>query len=371
MTATEKIKTDALGPAKVLQLYDPQSGLQAILVVDNVTLGPAIGGVRISPTVSPLEVFRLARAMTLKNASAGLNHGGGKAGIIADPHKVDLEKTFRTFGRMIAEITDYIPGPDMGCDEQAMVWLQEEIGRAVGLPAELGGLPLDVLGATGFGVACCAEVAAAEINMSLSGARVAIQGFGNVGLAAARFLAEKGAVIVAVNDSRGTRYDAKGMNIDKLIAVKKKQGSVIEYDGGKKMRREDILGLECDILVPAANPDVINMMNFDNIKARLILQGANIPITAEAETELHRRGVLIIPDFIANAGGVIMAAMEYQRKNESEAFAYIKEKIQDNTVQMLERMNSDNLLPRTAAEELAKRRLKTAMSYRSWSHKWG
>ena len=370
MTTTDSIQTDRLGPAKVLQLYDPQSGLHAILVIDNVTLGPAIGGVRVSPTVTPLEVFRLARAMTLKNASAGLNHGGVKAGIIADPHKTDLEKLFRVFGRMIAEIDDYIPGPDMGCDEQAMVWLQEEIGRSVGLHAELGGLPLDVLGATGFGVAACADVAATEIDLALKGARVAIQGFGNVGLAAARFLTKKGAIIVAVNDSRGTRYDPAGLDVVNLITVKKEQGSIMHSQQGKGLPRDAIIGVDCDILIPAANPDVINMMNFDQIKAKLILQGANIPITLEAETELHRRGVLVIPDFIANAGGVIMAAMEYQRKNETEAFSYIKEKIQDNTAQMLQRMNKEQLLPRTAAEELAKKRLKTAMGYRSWSCKW-
>lgn len=364
------IQTDPIGPAKVLQLYDPQSGLHAILVVDNVTLGPAIGGVRVSPTVTPLEVFRLARAMTLKNASAGLNHGGGKAGIIADPHKADLETLFRVFARMIAEVTDYIPGPDMGCDEQAMVWLQEEMGRAVGFPAELGGLPLDVLGATGFGVAACAEVAAAEIDLPLAGARVAIQGFGNVGLAAARFLAERGAVIVAANDSSGTKYDPAGLNIDKLITAKREQGSIKKYQGGKTLPRDAIIGVDCDILIPAANPDVISMMNFDQIKAKLILQGANIPITLDAEAELHRRGVLIIPDFIANAGGVIMAALEYQRKNETEAFNYIKEKIQSNTAKMLQQMNSEQLLPRTAAEQLAKQRLKKAMAYRSWSHKW-
>lgn len=370
MLTIDEIEYSPLGPAKILQLYDPQSGLRAILVVDNVTLGPAIGGVRVSPTVTPLEVFRLARAMTLKNASAGLNHGGGKAGIIADPHKVDLETLFRIFARMIAEVEDYIPGPDMGCDEQAMVWLQEEMGRAVGLPAELGGLPLDVLGATGFGVAVCAEVAAAEIKLPLEGARVAIQGFGNVGVAAAHFLAERGAVIVAANDNSGTKYDPAGLGVDKLIAAKKEQGTVSKYQEGKSLPRDAIIGIDCDILVPAANPDVINMMNFDQIKAKLILQGANIPITLEAETELHRRGVLVIPDFIANAGGVIMAAMEYQRKNATEAFAYIKEKIQSNTAQVLQQMNSQQLLPRTAAEQLAKQRLKTAMGYRSWSHKW-
>lgn len=364
------IPNDSIGPAKVLQLYDPQSGLRGMVVVDNVTLGPAIGGVRVSPSVTPLEVFRLARAMTMKNAIAGIDHGGGKAGIVADPHKADLETLFRVFARMIEGIDEYIPGPDMGCDEQAMVWLQEEIGRSVGLPAELGGLPLDELGATGFGVVACAEIAARKINLPLSGARVAIQGLGNVGVAAARFFAKKGAILVAANDTRGTVFDPGGLDVTRLIAAKREKGTVLEYAGGQSLPVDEIFGLDCDILVPAANPDVIGMGNVAQVKARLILQGANIPVTLEAEATLAKRGVLVVPDFIANAGGVIMAAMEYKRKSAEEAFAYIAEKIQANTERILHKMEKEQLLPRAAAELLARERIETGMRYRSWSHKW-
>jgi glutamate dehydrogenase/leucine dehydrogenase len=364
------IPYDSIGPAKVLQLYDPQSGLRGIVVVDNVTLGPAIGGVRVSPSVTPLEVFRLARAMTLKNSSAGIDHGGGKAGIIADPHSADLETLFRVFARLIEGIDEYIPGPDMGCDEQAMVWLQEEIGRAVGLPAELGGLPLDLLGATGFGVVACAEVAARQLGLPLKGARVAVQGFGNVGMAAAKFFAEKGAIIVAANDSQGTMHDPGGLKIAQLIAAKRDKGTVLAYPGGKRLPLAEIFALDCDILVPAANPDVIDMGNVGSVKAKLILQGANIPITLKAEAALAARGVLVVPDFIANAGGVIMAAMEYKHKSAEEAFAYITEKIQTNTERILHKANKEALLPRAAAELLARERIEIGMRYRSCSHKW-
>lgn len=364
------IQNDSIGPAKVLQLYDPQSGLRGVVVVDNVTLGPAIGGVRISSSVTPLEVFRLARAMTMKNSIAGIDHGGGKAGIIADPHTADLETLFRVFARMIEGIDEYIPGPDMGCDEQAMVWLQEEIGRSVGLPAELGGLPLDELGATGFGVVACAEVAAKEIGLPLSGARVVVQGLGNVGAAAAKYFARKGAVLVAANDSRGTVYDPNGLDVEPLIDAKRERGSVLEYTGGQSLPRDAVFGLDCDILVPAANPDVIDIRNADQVKAKLILQGANIPVTLNAEAALARRGVLVVPDFIANAGGVIMAAMEYKRKSAEEAFAYITEKIQANTERILRKVKKEALLPRAAAELLARERIETGMRYRSWSHRW-
>ena len=364
------IRHDQIGPAKILQLYDPQSGLRAMVVVDNVTLGPAIGGVRVSPTVTLKEVFRLARAMTMKNSIAGIDHGGGKSGIIADPHTADMETLFRAFARMIKGIDEYIPGPDMGCDEQAMVWLQEEIGRSVGLPADLGGLPLDELGATGFGVVACAEVAAKKIGMPLKGARVAVQGFGNVGIAAARFFAEKGAVIVAVNDSRGTLHEPGGLDVIKLIKAKRKKGNLQEYHGGQRLPTDAIFALDCDILVPAANPDVIDMNNVSAIKARLILQGANIPVTLDAEAALAERDILVVPDFIANAGGVIMAAMEYKQKSAEEAFAYITENIQTNTGRILHKAKKEGLLPRAAAELLARERIEAGMKYRSWSHKW-
>ena len=135
---------DELGPAKVVHVYEPASGLKGIVVVDNVACGPAIGGVRMAADVSSEEVFRLARAMTMKNAAAGLAHGGGKAGIVADPKTADKPRLIRAFARAIQGLVDYIPGPDMGTDEQCMAWIQDEIGRSVGLPRVLGGIPLDL-----------------------------------------------------------------------------------------------------------------------------------------------------------------------------------------------------------------------------------
>jgi len=152
-----EIPFDAIGPEKVLHLYSPRIGLKAFVVVDNTALGPAIGGVRVSPAVSLEEVMRLARTMTMKNSIAGLPHGGGKAGIVADPRDGKKELYFRTFAREISHLVEYIPGPDMGSNEECMAWIRDEIGRAVGLPEEIGGLPLDRVGATGFGLAECAE----------------------------------------------------------------------------------------------------------------------------------------------------------------------------------------------------------------------
>lgn len=364
------IEFDELGPAKVLQVYDHEIGLHGFVVVDNIALGTAIGGVRISPSVTPFEVSRLARTMTLKSSIAGLDHGGGKAGIVADPKQENIEQIFRAFARMMGGVEEYVPAPDMGSDERMMVWVKEEIGRVLGLPEEIGGLPLDKLGATGYGVAECAEIACSYVDLQLRGARVAIQGFGNVGRAAARFLAEKGAVIIAANDSKGTLAHSDGLHVDELIETKLKKGTVIESTQGTALPAEAIFELDCDILVPAATPDVIHRDNQHQVKAKLILQGANIPVTLEAEEILAKRGVLVVPDFIANAGGLIMAAMEYRQKSAQEAFVAIERKIQKNTDKILQKAQKESLLPRTAAERLAIERVQAAMELRNLSYPW-
>jgi glutamate dehydrogenase/leucine dehydrogenase len=364
-TMTE-ISYDDFGPSKVVQLYSAKEGVRAVVVIDNTALGPAIGGVRMSPTVTTQEVCRLARTMTLKNSISGLAHGGAKAGIIADPADPRKERIFRVFARMMRELTEYIPGPDMGCDETSMAWIHNEIGRSVGLPQEIGGLPLDKLGATGFGVAECAEVAATFAEMKISGARVVVEGFGSVGKAAARYLAGKGAVLVAASDSKGTVHDPKGIDVEELIEVKQRTGSVVKYGKGTRMTKAEIFGIDCDILIPAAAPDVIHGGNAGIIRTRMILQGANIPITPQAEAQLHSRGILVVPDFIANAGGVIMAAMEYSGKSEQEAFAAIGERIRKNTRLVLEKAAGEQTLPRVAADALARERVRKAMSYRDF-----
>ncbi len=215
---------DDLGPAKVVHIYDPCCELRGIVVIDNVACGPSIGGVRMATDVSTEEVFRLARAMTLKNAAAGLPHGGGKSGILANPKTCDKQRLVRAFSKAIRDLAEYIPGPDMGTDETCMAWIQDEIQRAVGLPRVLGGIPLDEIGATGFGVAACAEVAAEFCELELKGAAVAIEGFGNVGRHAARFLIEKGAMLVAASDTGGAVYDPQGIDVEKLAASQSRGG---------------------------------------------------------------------------------------------------------------------------------------------------
>jgi len=364
MTDTVFDLADDLGPAAVIHIHRPAVGLQAILVVDNVAAGPAIGGVRMAPDASLGECFRLARAMTFKNAAAGLPHGGGKSVIIADPGMQPARKQqlVRAFACAISPIADYIPGPDMGTDETAMAWIRDETGRAVGLPREIGGIPLDEIGATGRGLTAAAEVACRHAGIDLAGARVAVQGFGSVGRHAARFLAKRGAVLVAASDSKGAVIDPDGLDIDALAAVKARGGKVTDLAGARAIDRDAIVGVDCDIWIPAARPDVIRADNVDTVRAKLIVQGANIGVTADAERTLHERGVLCVPDFIANAGGVICASVEYHGGSEPQALAVIDEKIRANTEEVLERARDDGIVPREAAEAMAQERVRRAMA---------
>ena len=359
---------DSLGPRKIVHIYNPNVGLKGIVAIDNVACGPAIGGIRMAPDVSVGEAFRLARAMTLKNASAGLPHGGGKAVIFGDP-KVTLdekEKTIRAFACAMRDLTEYIPGPDMGTDERCMAWIKDEIGRAVGLPPAIGGIPLDELGATGFGLYASIDVAKAFCGLDLSGARVVVQGFGSVGKHAARFLAAKGAVLVGAADSQGTLSQATGIDVKQLIQLKDAGKSVLDYPSGEKLERDAVIDIECDIWIPAARPDVLRADNVSRVKAKLIPQGANIPCTPEAEQILHEKQILVLPDFIANAGGVICAAVEYHGGTQTLAFQTIEEKIRENTKLVLEDAAKRRIPPRQAAVALAERRVRTAMTYRRW-----
>jgi glutamate dehydrogenase/leucine dehydrogenase len=228
----------------------------------------------------------------------------------------------------------------------------------------LGGIPLDQLGATGFGIAICAEVVQDFCDMKLDGARVAIQGFGNVGQPAAKFLIERGAKLTIATDLDGTVYDPDGIDVDELIRLKRETGRVTDYPRGEKLDRDAFIDLECDILVPAARPDVIDETNATRLKCKVILQGANIPITTQGERIVHNRGILSVPDFIANAGGVICAAVEYAGGSQKSAFETIEEKIRENVHEVLELAREHKQMPVEAALTLAKRRVAEAMTYR-------
>jgi len=279
---------------------------------------------------------------------------------------VQKEELVRAFACAIGPIGDYIAGPDMGTDETAMAWIKDEIGRSAGLPREVGGIPLDEIGATGFGLVAAAEVATGHAGIDLKGARVAVQGFGSVGKHAARFFAEKGAILVAASDSRGTVHDPGGLDVAALLIVKEQGGHVADLPQGDKLVGDAIVGVECDIWIPAARPDVIRADNAADVKAKPIVQAANIGVTEEAEAILAEGGVVCVPDFISNAGGVICASVEYHGGTQAQAFQSIDEKIRANTAEVLDRAKRENILPRAAAVAMAGERVRKAMGLRRW-----
>ena len=321
-----------------------------------------------APDVSAEECFRLARAMTWKNASAGLAHGGGKSVIMGDPRMPldQKEQVIRAFADAISDVKDYVPGLDMGTDELCMGWIKDETGRALGLPEAIGGILLDTIVATGFGVAASVDVARTFVGLNLKVARVVVQGYGAVGKHAARFLGEKGAILVGASDTSGTLVDPDGLDVAALIALKDSGRSLHDHTGARKRAADAIIDVECDIWIPAARPDVIRADNVARLKTRIVPQGANIPCTLEAELTMHKRGIVVVPDFVANAGGVICASFEYRGGTQRAAFDYIDDRIRDNTRLVLEESQKNGDVPRLAALALAGRRVQAAMQTRRW-----
>jgi len=358
---------DEWGPEKIIFVWDPKTKTRGVLVIDNTACGPGKGGIRLQPDLTTEEVMRLARAMTWKNALADVPFGGAKAGIMGDP-KGDKIAMTRAFARGLRELvpSQYIAGPDMNMTEIEMAAFADEVGNmqaCTGKPVEISGLPHE-LGSTGFGVAQAAEIAARYAGFEMHGAKVAIEGYGNVGTFTHKFLADKGAKVVAVSDSKGTIYNEKGLDYGKLLNTKWKLGSVTKYKDGKVLPASSLFTLKVDILIPGARPDVINDSNKAAVKAKVIVEAANIPMTAETEKYFHNKGVLVVPDFVANAGGVISSYVESFGGNETEMFETVHYKIKRNTDAVLLCAKRNSMMPREAALKMAQARVRNAMKYR-------
>lgn len=362
------IVPDEFGPEAVLQVYDPKTGMRGFTVIDNTALGPGKGGIRMTPDVTAEEVFRLARTMTWKCAMADLPFGGAKSGIAADPKKMSPEKKdiiVRSFSRAIKPVcpSRYVAAPDINTAEHEMLVFAEANGdmkSCTGKPADKGGIPHE-LGSTGFGVYCAAKVACQHAGISVKGAKIAVEGFGNVGSFAAKFLSGDGARIVAVSDSKGCIHNPDGIDYEKLAAVKSGKGTVTEYRPGKVINGEDIIGVECDVLIPAAVPDLITESNMSKVRAKIIVEGSNIPMSAEIERVLHSKGILIVPDFVANAGGVISSYIEYSGGTAQQMFKMVEDKVMKNTKLVLEKSDKEKTDPRDAAMKIAVERVRKAM----------
>ena len=291
----------------------------------NITLGPAKGGIRYHPGVTLDEVTALAAWMTWKCAVAHIPFGGGKGGVICDPTQMSRRELEALTRRYVAEIVDAIgpekdvPAPDVNTNDQVMAWVMDTYSMHVGhtttsvvtgKPLELGG-SLGRREATGRGVMIATREAARHVGFSLTGARVAVQGFGNVGSVSAQLLAQQGARIIGVTDWKGGVYNEKGIDIEKLIAHLQQHRTVDGFSEGEPLTNEQLFGLDLDVLIPAALENQITMANAPKIRAKVIMEGANGPTTPDAHRYLHDRGVFIVPDILANSSGVTTSYFEW------------------------------------------------------------
>ncbi len=391
-----KVEKDKFGPEYVVEVYDPALGMEGFLVIDNTLLGPGKGGIRMTHNVTVDEVYRLARTMTWKNALADIPFGGAKAGILMPPEvlrdKAMKKKFVQSFARAISVFMPkkYIAGPDVNSGEEEMKWFVEATGNwrtATGKPAnycmqlfgakgEKCGIPHE-FGSTGFGVVEATEVAAEIAGIPLKNATVAIHGFGNVGTFAYQFLMEKGAKIVALADKSGAVFLKNGFDnpfdgFDRLTAGKLRARKIIakvikdkiplvdvfpEYEISDK----DFWSLPVDILIPASVTDVINDSNKNAVRAKIIVEAGNIPMSEKIEKEFFQKGILIVPDFVANAGGVISSYAEYRGYNPKKMFELVSKKVRNATKLVLTQSIKEKRSPREVGMEIAVKKVEERM----------
>ncbi|HYP41123.1 MAG TPA: Glu/Leu/Phe/Val dehydrogenase [Chloroflexia bacterium] len=294
-------------------------------VQHSVTVGPAKGGIRYHQDVTLDEVKALAMWMTWKCATVGIPYGGGKGGVIVDPKLLSLAEVERLTRRFAAEISPIIgpeidiPAPDVNTNSQTMAWIMDTISMLKGYPVPglITGKPIGIGGslgrneATARGLQYVVREAVKVKGVSLQGARVVVQGFGNAGSIAARLLSEDGATVIAISDSRGGIVNTNGIDANSATRYKQEHGSLSGFGGSDDISNEDLLELECDILVPAALESVITANNADRIKTKIIAEAANGPTTPEADRILFEKGIMVLPDILANAGGVTVSYFEW------------------------------------------------------------
>lgn len=349
--------------------------------------GPMKGGIRYHPEVNLDEVRALAAVMTWKTALVGIPFGGAKGGVICNPKEMsqhELERLTRAFvGRLDENLGPNldIPAPDVNTNSQVMAWVMDEYSRrhgytpgvVTGKPVELGG-SLGRTEATGRGVMIVTMEALKDLKISPKDCKVVLQGMGNVGGNAATFLAEQGCTVVGMSDSRGGLYNPKGLNLTKVSMFKEENGALEGFPEADYISNRELLDLPCDILVPAALEGVITEENAAGIKAKLLVEAANIPTTPGADKILNDKGVFIVPDLIANAGGVAVSYLEWTQNLQS---AYWEEERVNRKLHkiMLDAYNhvrqvadQNKVTYRTAAYAIAIKRVSKAMMLRGFQH---
>jgi glutamate dehydrogenase (NAD(P)+) len=294
-------------------------------VQHNIARGPAKGGLRYHPAMTLDDARALAMYMTWKTAVADVPFGGAKGGVVCDPHSLSLSELERLTRRFTTEISLIvgpdrdIPAPDLGTGPQVMAWIMDTLSMHAGfsVPASVTGKPQAIGGSEGRftgpgrGLTIVTVLAMRDAGMDPSGATVAIQGFGKVGGVSAELLTAEGMRVVAVSDSTCGLYRAEGLDLTALRHLKEEGGHFIDYDGAEQIAGEDVLTLDVDLLVPAALEAQVGQRNAGKVRAKVVAEGANAPLTTEADAELSARGVLILPDILVNAGGVVVSYFEW------------------------------------------------------------
>jgi glutamate dehydrogenase/leucine dehydrogenase len=315
----------------------------------NGALGPFKGGIRYDPAVNMDEVMALAMLQTWKNALVGLPYGGAKGGVVCDPKKLSIGEKERLTRRYTSELLPVIgpnqdiPAPDVGTDAQVMAWFLDTYSMMVGYNA-LGvvtGKPVAIGGsvgreeATGRGVMNVLRKFLATQHKKLTDVRVAVQGFGNVGFHTARLLDARGATVVAISEKNGGVYDETGIDVEAAGRYYKETGTLVGFPGGDPITNEELLTCECDVLVPAAMENTVDEAVAPHVKARVIVEGANGPVTPEADETLRQNGVTILPDILANAGGVTVSYFEWVQGLDN--FFWDQKRVQDELQKIMEK----------------------------------
>jgi len=358
----EGIKAKLRVPKRELTVYFPvkmDDGSIKIFtghrVQHNLARGPAKGGIRYHPDVTLDEVRALAMWMTWKCAVVNIPYGGAKGGVVCNPKVMSEREKERLTRRFTSEIImligpdSDIPAPDVNTDAQTMAWIMDTYSMTKGysVPAVVTGKPIEIGGslgrreATGRGVMFTTREALKHLGMPVEGARVAVQGFGNVGAIGAELLQELGCTIIAASDSRGGVYNPKGLNVEDVMRHKAETGTVVGYPGTDEVTNKELLELDCEVLVPAALENEITGENADRIKARIISEGANGPTTPEADDILFDKGAFVIPDILANAGGVTVSYFEWVQGLQS--FFWSEKEVNENLEKIMVKAFQDVL----------------------------
>jgi len=365
---------DTWGPGQILHVYDPEINMQGLLVIDNTTMGPGCGGIKIDPYLTPNKTFQQARTMTWASALADVKLGGAAGGIRGNPLEIDRIKFIKSFAKEVSPYVpdQYIASPYPYTGKEEMAAFAEEVGDrkgATGKPERMGGIPYE-FGAIGLGMGVAIEECIRSLQSSrsfpenFSDIRIAIQGFEHIGSSLAKHLMNKGLKIIAISDEWSTIYDPSGIDINGILQYSSavtESTSLKRCKGIKKLPKNDIQHVDCDILVCTTGNCIVTHENLQNLNVKCIVEGINHPVTPIAEQIFHEKGILVLPDLVTMIGSAICSYAEYNRDTPEMAFSLIEKKIKMVTKEVIHPSLNSNIPPRRIAEEIAKEKIRQAM----------